>query len=332
MHLPRWCLRPYRHRPMLPLYHAVCSDFLPHLAHLIHYRDTETFEKDLNFYLQNFTPVNPGDLLDHVRHGKPLPPYSFLLSFDDSLSQCHDIIAPLLKARGLSAIFFVSPAFIGNRQMFYRNLASLIVDSAMAGDQTVRKTLQHRLSLGSSSLAAIRSDVMTLGPTEIPRLEALARSIGIDPDHYLEDIRPYLDEPQLSSLIEDGFWIGSHGWDHRYLQEMPIEEQIEQTVRSLDWLQERFAIPYRFFSFPHDDRGVTEEYFSSLNGRVELYFATGGPERRQRNHFHRIWMERERTTVKRRIFCRALSFRLNRIVGLIAGRSRSRAISPGRSG
>ena len=72
----------------LPFYHVVSNDELPHILNL-KYRNVEQFEKELDFYLQHFTPVSLEDLLLPVSLKKK----SFHITFDDGLRECTEIIA-----------------------------------------------------------------------------------------------------------------------------------------------------------------------------------------------------------------------------------------------
>jgi len=63
-----------------------------------------------------------------LKNGQPLTRQSFFLSFDDGLREPLDIIAPILKQKGVPATFFVNTATLDNLEMLYRHKASLLVD------------------------------------------------------------------------------------------------------------------------------------------------------------------------------------------------------------
>ncbi len=113
---------------ILPFYHAVSNQRIPHLANVLNTRDTQTFKKDLEFFLRHFEPVG-ADTLVHIATGEvPLKKPSFHLTFDDGLKEVITVIAPILKEKGIPATFFVNTGFIGNRDLFYRFKASLLIE------------------------------------------------------------------------------------------------------------------------------------------------------------------------------------------------------------
>ena len=52
-----------------------------------------------------------------------------LLTFDDGLVECYDVILPILEKHSIPAVFFVNTAFIDNKDLFYRYKASLLVEN-----------------------------------------------------------------------------------------------------------------------------------------------------------------------------------------------------------
>ncbi len=108
-----------------PFYHTVSPEALPHISHLYRLVKTAAFENDLDELLLRFEPVSLGDYLENrgVKKGKR----RMVLTFDDGLKECYDIIAPMLIKKGIPATFFLNNRFIDNRGLFYRYKASLLV-------------------------------------------------------------------------------------------------------------------------------------------------------------------------------------------------------------
>ncbi len=113
---------------IFPFYHIVSNDKVPHVEHLYPIRTTQKFEQDLDFFLNHYTPIEIDDIIDSTLHGKPLKKNSFLLSFDDGLSEVYDIIAPILLRKGIPAIFFINSGFIDNKDLFFRYKASILIE------------------------------------------------------------------------------------------------------------------------------------------------------------------------------------------------------------
>ena len=66
-----------------------------------------------------------------------------VLSFDDGLVECHQVIAPLLMTKGVPATFFLNNHFIDNRDLFFRYKASLIIDQVISECKTREKAAEY---------------------------------------------------------------------------------------------------------------------------------------------------------------------------------------------
>jgi len=70
----------------------------------------EKFEAELDALSRaGVRTVSFHDWLD----GKPLPPHPVILTFDDGYEDAYTTVLPALRARGMTATFFVVPAWIG---------------------------------------------------------------------------------------------------------------------------------------------------------------------------------------------------------------------------
>ena len=51
---------------VIPYYHMVSDEQVPHVKHLYRYRKIRQFTKDLDFFLAHYEPVTLNDLLEHL--------------------------------------------------------------------------------------------------------------------------------------------------------------------------------------------------------------------------------------------------------------------------
>jgi hypothetical protein len=126
--------------------------------------------------------------------------------------------------------------------------------------------------------ADIASAILSIPYDRREELDELAIRMGVDFDDYLGKFRPYLDSPQIRSLIGRGFTIGSHSIDHPLYADIGFEEQVRQTVESTRWVREKYGLPYGAFAFPHNDEHVEERFYLEIraSGQVDISFGTGG--------------------------------------------------------
>ena len=92
---------------IFPYYHLVSDKKnIPHVKHLFNHRNVNEFKKDIDFFLQNYSSLELMDLIKSTKEHKTLPKDCFLLTFDDGYREIYDIVAPILKNKGVPAIFF----------------------------------------------------------------------------------------------------------------------------------------------------------------------------------------------------------------------------------
>lgn len=284
---------------LLPYHHTVSDQPLEHIRHLYSYKNGKQFEQDLDFLLRHFEPVRVDDLVKGASNGNKQNKGSFLLTFDDGFREVAEVIAPLLKKKGVPAVFFINPAFIDNKELFYRCKISILIGAIKQGGVSVQavKQLATLLDLPSSvSTDELVKKVKDIDQTTAGVLNLLAPILGVDFDDYLKRHQPFLRSEQLGELVQNGFTLGGHSWDHPYYRLLSVPDQVAQTERSLEYVQQNYGPGPSLFSFPHDDRAVNSQFFQSMKDSqhaVDLYFGIQNQLREDDNSvLHRFNAER----------------------------------------
>ena len=260
-------------------YHLVNDEEVPHIRNLYQHKSTSQFTRDLEFLLKHYSPIGLSDVIQRGLDKYSLPPNCFLLTFDDGLREIADVIAPILLEKGIPATFFISSAFLDNRELCYQHKASLLVEkirqgiSPETGDEIKRLILKLDLSFLPLSEGILKVDYRHRAS-----LDKIADILSVDFQQYLNEKQPYLTSSEINNLINRGFAIGAHSVDHPYYSTISLDEQVEQTIISIKQIREKFALDYGAFAFPHNDTGVSHEYFNRINdsGIVDIIFGTGG--------------------------------------------------------
>lgn len=260
---------------LAPVYHSVSDRPLPHLRHLYRVRSLQLFEKDLDTLLRHFQPLSATELLDILRDGEPPRKPSFFLSFDDGLREFHDLVAPLLFRKGVPAVNFLNPAFLDNRELMFRNKASLLIEHCRIHPRAA-EAAQAWLDKQGRPPGILHGRLLNIRYAKRTLLDSLAEELGLSFEDFLRDARPYLSSEQVRSLMDQGFDFGAHSLDHPRYDEIPLEEQLRQTVKSMDRLQQQFDLPHRLFAFPFTDYGVSLEFFEAIYGETPVLQASFG--------------------------------------------------------
>ena len=124
---------------IVPFYHTVAEQPLPHIKHLYRMKTVEEFQKDLDFLLRYFEPIDVETLYHlHIHKTVPKKPV-FHLTFDDGMKEIYEIVASILLKKGIPATFFINSGFVDNKALFYRHRESLEKERGDSCDRYDRK-------------------------------------------------------------------------------------------------------------------------------------------------------------------------------------------------
>lgn len=277
-------------KPVIVYYHIVNDEeCVPHVKHLYSYKLTSQFRDDLDFLCRRFTPTGLLDLIHSVREESELPQQSFLLTFDDGFREIYDVIAPILLEKGIPATFFISSAFLDNKELCYQHKASIMAEHTLKGisKSIALKIAQILRDMGIES-SNLPGGLLKIDYRHRDALDRIAELLSIDFHRYLEEKQPYLTSDQIRKLMSNGFTIGSHSIDHPYYSALSVAEQLHQTIESTRMVRETFDLDYGAFAFPHNDTGVEDEFFEKIEMEplIDVTFGTGGLQQGSRS-FHR---------------------------------------------
>src|SRR5690606_17906011 len=139
---------------------------------------------------------------------------------------------------------------------------------------------------------------------------------GVDFANYLFEYKPYLGTTEIRSMIADAFTIGAHSVDHPKFAELSFENQVSQTIRSVQSVVEQFGLGYRVFAFPYGTDHLGSEFFEAIAPHVDLTFGMGGfVDDKFKVNIHRADIE------STRLPCR-LAFKYRTLLGLMDGMRR----------
>ena len=260
---------------LFPYHHIVSDEEVLHIKYLYDYKNVSQFTKDLEILLKNYLPISPGELIKNIREKNKLPENTFLLTFDDGFREVHDVIAPLLEAKGIPAIFFINPAFIDNKKLFYRSKASLLIHELLKNknNEPLLTDVANLLNTNNQSVDELIAAIKKLKSKDEEIMDSLAVEFSLSFDDYLRDQSPFLTSGQLTSLSERGFTIGAHSWDHPYYNELSLNDQITQTLTSCRYVKEKVNPLNTTFSFPYYDTSLSQQLFDALKKEdIDLLF------------------------------------------------------------
>ena len=77
-------------------------------------------------------------------------------------------------------------------------------------------------------------------------------------------------------MLENNMTIGAHSTDHPDFTELSLEDQVDQTLSSMNDLADRFQLDYKAFAFPYNDRALDIDLFNSISEGTDVTFGSSG--------------------------------------------------------
>lgn len=299
-----------------PFYHAVSDSVPVHLKHLYSVPTKRRFRKDIQFLIKHFTPINfvQSDLYSNEKA-------SFLLSFDDGLSEVRDFILPILDEFNIKAVFFINSAFADNTNLFFKNKASILIEKIQSNTldtEQINKARQLLKFHKRATFSQIKKKILHIAYSESSLLDQLSKIFEINFSEYLTHNKPYLTIQDLKDLPTTGHLIGAHSVDHPLFSEISIKEQISQVKDSIEFIQNKIDQELSLFAFPFTDHLVKLEFFDTIknNNITDFTFGTAGIKLdTAQNNIQRIPIELHGMSAKRTIKTEYFLYILKRIIG-----------------
>ena len=277
---------------IFPYYHTVSDRPLAHIHPLYRHRTVDEFKRDLDYLQQHMTAIRWTDVEAFESQCHP----AFCMTFDDGLVEFYEIVAPILRERNIPCVNFLNSDFVGNRDVFYRYKAALIVSALR---DTARETKQMRERL--LSVPYSQRDV----------LDKIAQKYHADINGYLLDHPIYMNYEQIRELQGHGFTFGNHSASHPHYSTLTEDEQLAQTEQSAAELGKHIALE-RLFSFPFGQGDLSQSSIDRLCATHDAVFGTDNLRKGQPGLYNRIWMEGYDYSAEKIIKGEYIRFLLNR--------------------
>lgn len=320
--LPIGILNKLSGNKILPLvYHLVGNrNELSYATRLYRIPSPAEFEKEIDFILKQYLPLCLNDLHKFIQSGGlPSKKKYFFLSFDDGLRQCEEIIAPILIRKGIPATFFINTGFIDNKDFIHRFRTSLISREILADKKDKLKSAIEKFSgLKFADRHEAAEYVFRLRYHDKNKIMNLEEALRLDVTNQLLQYKPYMSKEQILNLSAKGFSIGAHSVDHPEYFEDNEEEQIMQTINSVEEVSRWFTPELKTFAFPFTDHGIKSSFFKRIaeKGKIDMTFGSAGLKSDiVKNHIHRVPMDDRNIPGEQRLKSELLYYILKKPLG-----------------
>lgn len=223
--------------------------------------DSADFAGQLEYVLKHYQPVRMEDVLSAMAGGADLPERPVLLTFDDGYAEHFDVVFPLLDRYGIQGSFFPPASAVLDGKVLDVNKIHFVLasepDAALLVSTMERRVQELSGEYDLPSVASLRerySQPHRYDTAEVAYLkrvlqrglpldartrvvdELFARFVSQDEAAFAAEL--YVSLEQLRCMVRHGMFVGSHSYDHLWLDSLPPDEQERQVVRSLEFLEQ----------------------------------------------------------------------------------------------
>ncbi|WJW76712.1 polysaccharide deacetylase family protein [Thiohalobacter sp. IOR34] len=226
------------------------------------------FEKQLNYFIDNFSPLYPNDLLNAVEQNSEPPP-GFLLTFDDGLKEHYKVAYRLLRERGLSGIFFPNISHLIGGNIPLVNKLQVVL-----GKLGIKKLEQYLLDRYKTHPQGRRLNAIPSAPVKIKRLDNMRVQnikyfMNFTLDEHVSndlindifegvvgDVRRYiaenfLTEREILEMHDNGMVFGGHSVTHPYLTSVDYARKEYEILESINYLSSMLGDTVKYFCYPY---------------------------------------------------------------------------------
>jgi len=248
--------------------------------------ETTGFVRQLDYLINNFNIIKAEDVIACVKQGKQLPMRSCLLTFDDGYKDHLNKVLPELLKRNIQGSFFPPAKCVLEREILdvnkihfilacadnystlVKDLDSLCIEHGMTAEllasyktkftvpfrydtsevMYVKNLLQHALDENIRNIITSKLFQIYVTKSEID---------------FADDL--YLSFDDAKTLLNNGMYVGSHGYRHLWLEKETIESQSSEIDSSLKFLSdigsktEDWIMCYPYGSYNSDTLAILKD-------------------------------------------------------------------------
>jgi len=222
--------------------------------------DLALFREQIAYIEKHYNTVTAAEVMHAVKTGDKLPPKAALLTFDDAYSDHFMTAFPILDKAKIQGCFFPPAKCITHNEILDVNKIHFILASVPNPQELIEfinaalkiYADQYELSTAQDYWSRIAKPTR-YDPAEIIYIKRmLQRELPEDLRNILTDeifqkyvssdqtafsAELYMNVDQISHMQRNGMYVGSHGFDHYWLNSLSREKQEQEIDASLEFLE-----------------------------------------------------------------------------------------------
>jgi peptidoglycan/xylan/chitin deacetylase (PgdA/CDA1 family) len=176
------------------------------------------FDRELAFVARNFRVINFRMLREHLEREGRFPDRALIITFDDGYLDNYEIAYPLLRKHGLTAVMFVTAAFMGERRLFWWDRLACAAKTASKRAAAIDQPIRFSIDLDSfpSSQDAARHLIHTAKTLSEDAKELFIKRLAsaLEAAFVVSDTGMTMSWDHLRDMAAGGIEIGAHSMTH----------------------------------------------------------------------------------------------------------------------
>lgn len=220
----------------------------------------EKFHEQVLYLMQYYTFINSVDLIDHIENRRQLPANALMLTFDEGFIDHCETVLPILIDLNIQGYFFINGKAILEHKMMDVNAIKFILARTDNTEIIVKdvfnildelrglhslKSNDYYYKLLAKTSRYDSKDVIFIKRLLQHQLDENLRHLIVQKlfekyvtkDEHAFAKETYMNVSQIKSLIKNGMYVGSHGYDHHWLAKLSKDEQEKDILASLKFLK-----------------------------------------------------------------------------------------------
>jgi len=249
----------------------------------------DDFKEQVQYIKRHYNVISAPELLDAIAENAPLPPRSLILTFDDGYIDHFTEVFPVLYRENLPGFFFPPAKCILEHKVLDVNKIHFVLASnpekRMLVEYIHKRTdeSRHHYNLltsvaywekhgkpsrfDSAEVVFCKRMLQRELPMELRQAitdELFNRYVASDEASFAQEL--YMSRDQIRVLRSHGMCVGSHGYDHSWLNTLSTQQQEKEIDQSLIFLESVGADIHRWIMcYPYG--AYNESLLSVLKSR-----------------------------------------------------------------
>lgn len=219
------------------------------------------FKEQLRFLAKRYRVLPLSDVLHAFCNGRPLPPYTVVITFDDGYENNATVALPCLREAGMPATFFLSTSFIGTDRCLWVDQVEQAVNSDEREHVYVHFGLEREiLPLTTEEERREADRLIRWFCKQLPDLEreswlsSFFAENGIDPPKASGDYRS-MSWTQARELLAGRMAAGSNTLGHPIVTRLTPTDLERQMTGARRACEEALEVPCNIFAYPNGQPG-----------------------------------------------------------------------------